>query len=285
LKLYDPGTLKQFLKRHGLSATKGLGQHFLCSGPVVLKIVDAMNGLPGVLEIGPGPGVLTSPLSEQAERLIALELDSTMISALGESAPKADVRQQDALKANLDEILRELPEPRGVVSNLPYYITGPLLTRIAESRSQFSKAVLMMQKEVAQRVTAGAGSSDRGSLSVYLQSQFEIRAIADAPAGAFVPPPKVDSRVLEFVPRETGMDDKTEPQFFRLVRLGFGQPRKTLVNNLVAGLRISRDEAVSMVEEAELTENARPQELDLASWISLAVISLERSANEQNRSD
>jgi 16S rRNA (adenine1518-N6/adenine1519-N6)-dimethyltransferase len=114
VNLYEPASLKKFLAKHGLSATKGLGQHFLCSGPVVSAIVSSLAGCEGILEIGPGPGVLTAPLSSSAS-LIALELDPTMISALAESAPRADVRREDALKAPLGEILGELPLPRGVV--------------------------------------------------------------------------------------------------------------------------------------------------------------------------
>jgi 16S rRNA (adenine1518-N6/adenine1519-N6)-dimethyltransferase len=266
LNLYEPTTLKKFLSRHGLTATKGLGQHFLCSGPVVLSIVGAVNGIPGILEIGPGPGVLTGPLSEAAEKTIALELDQTMIEALKESAPKAEVRLLDALEADLAALLSELPQPCAVVSNLPYYITAALLTRIAEASQGISKAVLMMQKEVALRVMAKPGSSDRGSLSVYLQAKFDISTVADAPAGAFFPPPKVDSRVLAFTPKPSLLEPDDEAGFFAMVRFGFAQPRKTMVNNLVAGYRVSRDEAVEWIESSGLTERSRPQELSFDEW-------------------
>jgi 16S rRNA (adenine1518-N6/adenine1519-N6)-dimethyltransferase len=270
LNLSEPGTLKQFLGRHGLAANKGLGQHFLCSGSVVSKIVATLADCPGILEIGPGPGVLTALLSEKAEKMIAIELDGSMIEALKDSSPKAEVRQEDALKANLPLILGELPEPRGVVSNLPYYITGPLLTQIAEARRHFKVAVLMMQKEVAQRVLAGPKTSARGSLSVYLQTQFEIAKVADAPAGAFLPPPKVDSMVLAFRPKETNLTEAQETSLFRLIRFGFTQPRKTLANNLVAGYHVPREEALEWQAKANLGEKARPQELTLEEWVALA---------------
>ncbi len=126
----------------------------------------------------------------------------------------------------------------------------------------------MMQKEVGERVLAGEKTSARGSLSVYLQTQFDIRRIAVAPAGAFLPPPKVDSVVLVFVPRDTGMPLEDEEWYFKLVRAGFTQPRKTLVNNLTA---ISGRERVGEALEAvELGEKARPQELSLESWRRLA---------------
>lgn len=232
----------------------------------------SLEGARGILEIGPGPGVLTAPLSATAEKMIALELDERMIAALAESAPRADVRKADALKADILSVLHELPEPRGLVSNLPYYITGPLLTRIAEARAGYSIAVLMMQREVAQRVVAAEKTSARGSLSVYLQSQFVIKKITDAPAGAFLPPPKVDSTVLSFMPRETGLPSEIEPYFFRLVRLGFTQPRKTLANNLSAGLHIDRTVALQMIAGAGLGEKARPQELSVDEWKRLAQV-------------
>ena len=266
MNLADPGVLKSLLGRHGLSASKGLGQHFLVSAKAVSLIVGAFDGMGGVLEIGPGPGVLTSPLVDNGHKVIALELDARMPPVLHDSSPGAEVRQTDALKADLSAILAELPEPRGVVSNLPYYITGPLLTRIAEAKGSFSKAVLMMQKEVAERVVAKAKSPARGSLSVFLQIQFEIRVVAQVPAGAFLPPPKVDSTVLEFIPR---VGEATSAATFRLIRLGFAQPRKTLANNLANGYHVDRGEIHSALAKVGLGELARPQELTNDEWLSL----------------
>lgn len=224
--------------------------------------MERLSHCKGIFEIGPGPGVITSRVSQFAEKTIAIELDPHMVEALAESAPTVDVRQEDALNADLRAILQELPEPRALVSNLPYYITGPLLTRIAEARSGFEKAILMMQKEVAERVLAGPKTSARGSLSVYLQSQFEIDKVVNAPAGAFLPSPKVDSTVLEFRPLPIERTDT----FFKLVRLSFTQPRKTMVNNLVSGYTINRDQALTILTAANLPALARPQELTMEEW-------------------
>jgi len=201
--------------------------------------------------------------------MIALELDSSMIVALRESAPTVDVRRVDALKADLSAILSELPSPRGIVSNMPYYITGPLLNRIADARTSFSVAVLMMQREVAQRILAQPGNGDRGSLSVYLQMQFEISLVAQVPASAFVPPPKVDSTVLRFEPKVMSFDAVFEAHLFRLIRLSFAQPRKTLANNLVAGLRIPRETVAEVIEAIGLEEKVRPHDLTLEQWVEL----------------
>jgi 16S rRNA (adenine1518-N6/adenine1519-N6)-dimethyltransferase len=261
LNLSDPKTLRAFLDRHGLIARKSLGQHFLCSASAVNAILARLGGFRGALEIGPGPGVLTGPLSEALETVIALEVDTQMISALAESAPGADVRRQDALKSDLVAILEELPAPRAIVSNLPYYITAPLITAITESLPHFEKAVLMMQKEVGERILAPAGDRRRGSLSVYLQTQYQMKKVANVPAGAFLPPPKVDSVILELTPF---FATHATPEFFAFVRLGFTQPRKTLVNNLTSGEgRAKTEEALSKVG---LSSTIRPHEVSLYEW-------------------
>ena len=266
MRLDQPEILRAFLKRHGLRPDKGLGQHFLVSPAVVDAIVAAASSCRGVLEVGPGPGVLTGPLSEAAERTIAVEVDATMPLLLAQSAPRAEVVRGDALALDLGALLDALPAPRAVVSNMPYYITGPLLGRFADVRDRYDVAVLMMQKEVADRLLAKPGQRARGALSVALQSQFEISRVAHVPAGAFLPPPKVDSAVLRLAPRAGGLSDEA----LRLVRLGFAQPRKTLANNLVAGLRISRDEAVARVEAIGLGETVRPAELTEEEWAKLS---------------
>jgi 16S rRNA (adenine1518-N6/adenine1519-N6)-dimethyltransferase len=272
LKLYNSGTLKAFLKKHGIATSKGLGQHFLCSQAAVEAIVAEFSAVQGVCEIGPGPGVLTSPLSIQCGQVIALEVDTTMLGALKDSSPKADVRVIDALEADLCEILSELPEPRGIVSNLPYYITGPLINRIADARGNFSIAVLMMQREVANRILSKPGNRERGSLSVYLQTIFDMSLVVHVPAKDFMPPPKVDSTVLRFIPKSFDVDAEFAAFYFKTVRMGFAQPRKTLANNLIAGFHIEREQAADIVERADLEEKVRPHDMTQAEWLKVATI-------------
>ncbi|MHB8635471.1 MAG: 16S rRNA (adenine(1518)-N(6)/adenine(1519)-N(6))-dimethyltransferase RsmA [Fimbriimonadaceae bacterium] len=266
MNLADPASLQRFLAVHGIKATKGLGQHFLCSESVAGTIVDAVRHCRGILEIGPGPGVLTASLAGCADRVVAIEVDERMIRALRTSAPSVDVLQADALNIDISEVLVGMLPPRAIVSNLPYYITTPLIEVIARARANYDVAVLMMQREVARRIMAPPRSGERGSLSVYLQSVFDIALIAEVSAALFLPPPKVDSTVLSFLPkREPSL---TEP-FFAFVRLGFAQPRKTLANNLVAGLHVSREVATALIERADLTPSARAQELTQADWVRL----------------
>lgn len=268
MDLTQVSDLRSFLERHGVVARKGLGQHFLCSKSVVAAIVGRLDGIQGALEIGPGPGVLTAAVSEVVPQVIALEVDDRMIGALKESAPRVVVEQGDALETDLSALLSHLASPRAVVSNLPYYITGPLVTRIAEARDHYAKAILMMQKEVGVRILAPPGNSDRGSLSVYLQVQFDIRKVADVPPGAFWPPPKVDSIVLEFVPKPTELAIEEEPGFFRMVRASFKQPRKTLANNLVA-MGYAREVVEAALSGAGIDVRARPADPGLEAWRGL----------------
>lgn len=211
-----------------------------------------------VLEIGPGPGILTRPLSLAADT-VAVELDPRMAAIAAEFAPAAEVLCEDALTADLAALIASRAEPRMLVSNMPYAITGPLLGRAVELAPLLAKAVLMMQKEVGDRILAPAGDSRRGSLSVAIESVFQVRKVCSVPPGAFVPPPKVDSIVLSFTPLPEG-PQLTERQL-RAVRSGFAQPRKTLANNLkAAGLSL---------EFGSLPPSVRPHQLTLDQWKDL----------------
>lgn len=262
MNLARPEDLRAFLDHHGLSPKKGLGQHFLCSERVVKSIVLAA-GERSVLEIGPGPGILTQALAAE-HNVIALELDERMTIPLSESAPTAQIVFGDALTTDLRELMLQLKKPRAVVSNLPYYITGPLLERIAEVSDLWEVAVLMMQREVSRRIMAPVGDRDRGAVSVRMQAEFEIRRVVEVPPGAFIPPPKVESTVLALEPRGARM----EPELVALVRAGFTQPRKTLSNNL-ASCGYDRE----LVVAAGLEPNIRPHQISLASWRRLFEVS------------
>lgn len=233
-----------------------MGQHFLISTRVIDRIVQASSGFAGILEIGPGPAVLTQPLSKGA-KVVALELDEGMAAFAAQEAPLAEVRRRDALQADWREILSCLPEPRGIVSNLPYQITGPLLGRCADCQDLISGAVLMMQKEVAQRIMAQPGDSDRGFLSVWLQGSFEISSVCEAPPGCFLPPPKVESAVLRFAP----LPGRLEPELLAFIKQGFTQPRKTLSNNLKP-LQVTAED----FEDAGLSPSLRPHQLTMEEW-------------------
>lgn len=269
MDLSQPQVLREFLRSHGLEARKGLGQHFLCSATIVRKIAEELGDVKGCLEIGPGPGALTSMLCEHGRRVVALELDDRMIAALRESAPCAEVYRVNALDVELLDYLEDLPRPTAIVSNLPYYITGPLVTRISAAKNRFELAILMMQREVALRAIASPKYSARGSLSVFLQLQFDIVKVADVPPGAFLPPPKVESVVLSLKPKRSPYPAELEQHLFLLIRSAFRQPRKTLANNLAAMFDGKREFAESAISSVGLPLTIRPQELSNEDWLRL----------------
>jgi 16S rRNA (adenine1518-N6/adenine1519-N6)-dimethyltransferase len=218
--------------------------------------VQASSSFAGILEIGPGPGVLTRPLSMRGP-LTAVEVDSGMAAAAQAAAPAAQVRNLDALSADWSSLLAELPAPRGIVSNMPYNLTGPLLGRVADQASQITGAVLMMQAEVGTRITAPAGNRDRGFLSVWLQALFSIRRVISVPPGCFTPPPKVDSVVLAFSPLPGA---PPSPELLSLVKQGFSHPRKTLANCL------SSRKAAPAIAAVGLSPTVRPHEVTWEEW-------------------
>ena len=253
------------LAKNGVRPDKSLGQHFLVSEGVVGKIVARASGLAGVLEVGPGPGVLTGPMTREGIVVTAVEVDTTILPVLAEMAPEAAVVVGDALKVGLRELLEALPEPRGIVSNMPYNITGPLLEKFTECRPFLSKAVLMMQREVAEKILAPPGDRRRGALSVSVQARFHVTRVCHVPPGAFLPPPKVDSTVLELVPTVDVRGDIED--MMKLVRAGFTQPRKTLLNNLAGAFGI--EQTRSRIVNAGLDERVRPHQLTWEQWLKV----------------
>jgi 16S rRNA (adenine1518-N6/adenine1519-N6)-dimethyltransferase len=266
LRLDDPALLSQFLRQHGVAAAKSFGQHFLCSSKVVDAILDRLDGIQSVIEIGPGPGILTSPISDLVGQVVAYEIDERMLPLLADSSPKVDVRKQDALTVDMVASFEALSPPRALVSNMPYYITGPLIGQMIKCRGQIEKAVLMMQKEVADRFIAPVNDSERGAISVKLQALFEIEKVIVAPPGAFSPPPKVTSMVLEFRPREGVRDTEA---FFKFVSDGFSQARKTVSNNLRATRGLDKALLEAAIVDLGLSESIRPHQLTLEAWRSL----------------
>ncbi|MCG9895636.1 MAG: hypothetical protein MH204_09195 [Fimbriimonadaceae bacterium] len=221
---------------------------------MIRQILAAADGLAGVLEIGPGPGILTQGLAARST-VIALELDDRLAEEAARVAPKARILRQDALQADWAALLGELPQPCGIVSNMPYQISAQLLVRTADCAGLIDRAVLMMQKEVGEKLLALPGDSRRGSLSVWIQACFTLQRVCSVPPGAFRPPPKVDSLVLRLTPRAEPAWTSREQS---LVRRAFSRPLKTLGNNL-------KQEVVDW-EAADVSPGSRPHQLVEEEW-------------------
>lgn len=249
-------------------AKKSLGQHWLndevsLEAMCVAADVDAKDV---VLEVGPGLGSLTTLLVKKAKQVIAIEFDPSLAVSLPRriAADNLEVRQQDIL----DFDFTSMPADYKVVANIPYYLTSHLIRVISETTNQPSTAVLLVQKEVAQRVAARAG--DMSLLSVTAQYYWQVSVALEVPARLFTPPPKVDSQILVLERFDKPRFPDVEPKdFFRLVKAGFSQRRKTLLNSLSAGLGRSRDEVQAICEAASIDSKRRPQTLSLDEWHSL----------------
>jgi 16S rRNA (adenine1518-N6/adenine1519-N6)-dimethyltransferase len=249
---------------------KSLGQHWLYDEDALQAMCDAANvGLDDtVLEIGPGLGTLTKFLLNQAKSVIAVEFDPVLAQSLpktiSEDGPlngEITVVQEDILSFDF----ASAPHPYKVVANIPYYLTSNLIRVLSESTNPPTGAVILIQKEVAERVCAKPGQMS--ILSVTAQYYWQVSLGRVVEAELFTPPPKVDSQILimKYRPRPLFEDVDTK-RFFRLVKAGFGQKRKTLENALSGGLAISKGQAKAMLESADIAPGARAQTLSLHDW-------------------
>ena len=247
---------------------KSLGQHWLFDEASLEAMITAgaIESTDTVVEVGPGLGPLTKKLCQQAERVIAVELDDVLAAGLADKvkAENLEVVHQSILEFDT----KDLPAGYKVIANIPYYLTSNLIRRMLENPNPPSVMVLLIQKEVAERVAAGPGSM--GILSVATQYYAEVSLKELVPAELFTPPPKVDSQIIQITRRsEPLFSDIDADVFFKLVRAGFSEKRKKLRSALSGGLRITKIEADKLLELAGTSVNARAQELDLKQWHSL----------------
>ena len=283
--LTDPAVIKELLQRHGFSFSRALGQNFIINPGVCPKMAELGGAAPGVgvLEIGPGFGVLTAELCRRAEHVVSVELDRALLPVLAETMAEFDnfeVVQGDVLALDLAALCREkFGEGRAVAcANLPYYITTPAITALMESGA-FEHITVMVQKEVAERICAAPGTSAYSAFSIYVQYHAKAEILFDVPADCFVPRPKVDSAVLKLTPlAQPAVETRDEKLFFALVRAAFNMRRKTLVNALgpVLASAMSKEEIVALVEAAGLDARIRGERLSLADYAKLADLASEK---------
>jgi 16S rRNA (adenine1518-N6/adenine1519-N6)-dimethyltransferase len=269
---------KILLQRLGLRPKKTLGQHFLVHPHQARRIVTALElkGDETVVEIGAGLGALTVFLAKEARRLVALELDPSLVRFLREEVfsetPGVEVRCQDVLRFDFPGLSREVGGPVVVAGNLPYQITSPLLFKLMAERQALSRAVLMMQQEVGARLLAAPGSKDYGVLSVLLRYHFSLRRLFSLGPANFFPPPQVDSLVLGLTPAAFSPQARDPALLARVVKAAFGQRRKTLNNTLTAGaaLGLSPIEVRRAFGELGLDPSRRGETLSLPEFVALA---------------
>lgn len=273
----SPAEIKRIASRYGFVFKKGLGQNFLSSQSVLEEIADSAEiENEGVIEIGPGFGVLTNELAKRAEKVLALEIDERLIPILRDTLSEYDnvkVINKDVLKTDIAELIKsEFGDKRvSVAANLPYYITTPIITSLIENRLPLKNLVVMIQKEVADRITAQPGTKDYGAISVLCQFYTKPELICNVGAELFVPPPKVDSAVVKMAFRDKpAVEVKDEEMFFRTVKAAFSQRRKTLLNCLAANFPINKSDLTQIMESVDISPSRRGETLLLEEFAKLA---------------
>lgn len=279
MELYDPSVIRAIRNKYGFQFSRSLGQNFLTDKGVIDGIVDGaeIGSEDLVIEIGPGIGVLTCAAAEKAGRVVAIEIDRRLIRILADTLAGYDnirIINENVVKMDLSSLISEEAGVKykhvKIIGNLPYYITTTILMKLLESHLPVESITVMMQKEVAERIKEPPGSRAYGALSVAVQYYCEVSVVEEVPREVFLPAPKVDSTVLRLDMRpEPPVNLLDEAMFFRCVRAGFGQRRKTLLNSLT-GAGFSKDAIRECLEKAGIDPRQRAETLSLQDFAAVA---------------
>ena len=277
-KLSDIGKIKEILNKYGFSFSKALGQNFLVNPSVCPRMAElggAKKGV-GVIEVGPGIGVLTCELAQRAERVVAVELDKRLLPVLEETLAEFDnvkVVNDDILKIDLHKLIEDELDGLDVVvcANLPYYITSPVIMKLLEDRLPVKSITVMVQKEAADRLCAPLGTRQTGAVTAAVNYYANAEMLFKVSSGSFMPPPKVDSAVIKLTLHDNPTVDVTsEEMLFRVIKASFAQRRKTIRNTLSATLGISKPELSEILKKAGVSQTARAEQLQLSDFASIA---------------
>jgi 16S rRNA (adenine1518-N6/adenine1519-N6)-dimethyltransferase len=276
MELTSPRVIRGIQEKFGFTFKKGLGQNFLTSPEVLSDIVDAAEIDGGVIEVGPGFGVLTTALAQNSEKVVTIEIDERLLDVLRYTLAEFDnvkIINADVLKLDLKQLIQDEfgGEKVSIAANLPYYITTPIITKLLEEKLPVKNIVVMVQKEVALRLAAKPSTKDYGAITVLCQYYTEPSIITNVPASLFVPPPKVDSAVLRLrVLDKPSVEVKDEKIFFRVVKASFSQRRKTLLNCLCSFFSLPKDELSDMLTGIGIVPSRRGETLSLAEFAAVA---------------
>lgn len=277
MELTDLATIRALCEKYDFALSKGFGQNFIVNPGVPPKIVDAagIDRSCGVIEIGPGIGVLTKEMARRAGKVVAVEVDKRLPPVLEETLAGFDnvkVVLQDVLKTDLKALAaQEFPGMKVVVcANLPYYITSPIIMKLLEDKLPIDNITVMVQKEAAERLAALPGTRESGAVSCAVRYFAQPRMMFSVQAGSFYPAPKVTSAVVRMHIRPTpAVSVPDEKAYFALVRAAFGQRRKTAANSIAAGLGIPRPQVAAALEAAGLDPRVRPEQLTLEDFAAV----------------
>lgn len=276
-RLSDIGTIKEILGRHGFTFSKSLGQNFLINPSVCPRMAElsgAKSGV-GVVEIGPGIGVLTNELCKLADKVVAVELDKRLLPVLDETLAEYDnikVINADVMELDLNALIAEEFEGMDVVvcANLPYYITSPIIMKLLEDKLPIKAITVMVQKEAAQRICAEVGSRMSGAVTVSVNYYAKPSMLFSVSAGSFMPAPKVDSAVIRLDILSKPPVQTNEKKFFAVIKAAFSQRRKVISNSLSSGLSLSKEKTLEILQSANVPSNARAEKLSLDDFANIA---------------
>lgn len=277
-KLSDIGTIKEILSRHGFNFSKGLGQNFLINPSVCPKMAElssAGEGV-GVIEIGPGIGVLTQELCERADKVVAVEIDQRLIPVLEETLGDYDnlkVINEDVMKLDLNELIENEFKGMKVVvcANLPYYITSPVIMKLLEDKLPIESITVMVQKEAARRICAEVGSRESGAVTVAVNFYSKPEMLFSVSAGSFMPAPKVDSAVMKLnVYKEPLFELEDDKKFFTAVKAAFAQRRKTVLNSVSSSLGLEKSAVNELLLDSGVNPQSRAEKLSMEDFAEIS---------------
>ena len=269
------------LKKYIISANKSLGQNFLINDEVIQRTIDAANitNKDLIIEIGPGLGTLTNLLLEKAKKVIAIELDNRMVNILKERFElynNFEIIYDDVLKVDLKNIIEKEKRENGIetvkiVANLPYYITTPIIMKLLEDKLDIESITVMVQKEVADRLTAIPGEKKAGAITYSVNYYCEAENVVEVPKESFVPAPEVESGVIKLILRDKApVELKDEDKFFKLIKVSFMQRRKTFLNGVSNSGLVEKQKLKDILEELQISENVRGENLSLEQFAQIA---------------
>lgn len=278
MELTNIGVIRDLFERHGFSFTKSLGQNFLINPAICPKIAELGGCGKGIcaLEIGTGVGVLTTELARRCDKVVAVEIDTSLKPILEETLAEFDnveVVFADVMETDLAKLIAEKFGDREVVvcANLPYYITSPVIMRVLESRLPVKAMTVMVQKEAADRLCAAPGTRECGAITYAVNYYSKPKLLFRVNRGSFMPSPNVDSAVIRLdIDSTKKLPEAEEQMLFKIIRAGFSQRRKQLVNPLSAELGRSKAELAETLSSLGIKPTARPEELSLDDYVKLA---------------
>ena len=275
-----PNRTKEILNKYKFSFKKSLGQNFLIDTNILRKIVDSaeITEQSGIIEVGPGIGALTEQIAKKAEKVLAFEIDQRLLPILKETLapyPHVSIKHQDVLKANIkEEIAAHFTEGQdiAVIANLPYYVTTPILLKLIEEDLPVRTIVVMIQKEVAERISAKPGTKSYGSLSIAVQYYTIAETLFTVPKTVFVPQPNVDSAILRLTMREEpAVHVEDESFFFQVVQASFKQRRKTILNNLSQAFpELEKQALQDLLVDSDIDPKRRGETLSMEEYALLS---------------